>query len=263
MEKKYTLITGGSSGIGRSLAFECARRGMHVALVALPGPELAQTAQEISSLANMDVPHFAIDLTELDAPGRVFQWCVDQRIQVDFLINNAGIAGSSAFEQSDPGYSDERILLNVRALVLLTRYFIPMLKESPGSKILNIGSLSGFFPVPYKSVYAASKAFVISFSKSLAKELEKANIRVTVVCPNGVVSNELSRKRIMTHKFWGKLTTLTSDRLAVLTLDRVEKGNRVYVPLFINRLLLFVEKFIPEKWISHFLEKEFRGELKY
>jgi len=263
MEECFTLITGGSTGIGKSFAFECAQRNRNLILVALPGPELDHTVSEIKSGFNVEVRHLAIDLTGLDAPCKVYEWCVNQNVKVDFLINNAGIAGSASFEQSDPEYSDVRIMLNVRALALLTRYFIPLLKQCPDSKILNIGSLSGYYPVPYKSIYSASKAFVLSFSKSLAKELESSGIQVSVVCPNGVDSNPLAATRIKSHGLLGKLTTIDSDKLAKLTLDKTEKGKMVYVPLFINRLLLLLSKIIPVRLMNNLLEKEFRNELKY
>ncbi|MCJ7447105.1 MAG: SDR family NAD(P)-dependent oxidoreductase [Bacteroidales bacterium] len=263
VEQYYTLITGSSSGIGKSLALECASRGMNMLLVALPGPELEQTANEIKSKFNIEVRYFAIDLTGIEAPRSVYEWCKNQNIKVNSLINNAGITGTTIFEKSNPEYSDLRIMLNVRALTLLTRYFIPLLRQCPESKIINICSMAGFLPVPYKSVYSATKAFVLSFSKSLAKELEGSGIRVTVVCPNGIESNTLSTQRIRTHKRWAKLVTITPGRLAKLTLDNAEKGKRIFIPLFINRFLLFIGKIIPDSIISQLLEKEFRDELNY
>ncbi len=263
MEQYFTLITGGSSGIGKYFAFECAERGMNLLLVALPGPELEETANEIESRFNVEVKHLAIDLSGLEAPAKVYEWCISQNVQVNFLINNAGIAGSTVFETSEPAYSDLRIMLNIRALTLLTRYFIPMLKQCHGSKILNIGSISGFFPVPYKSVYSATKAYVLSFTKSLAKELEGSGIGISVICPNGVESNTLSATRIKTHKFWGELVKIPTGKLAKRALDNAERGKRVYIPLFINRLILAFGRIIPERLITNFLEKEFKKELKY
>jgi short-subunit dehydrogenase len=263
MEQYYTLITGSSSGIGKSLALECARRGMNILLVALPGPELEQTVSELKSKFTIEVSHFPVDLTGIEAPKSVFEWCMNQNFKVNFLINNAGITGTTSFEKSEPEYSDLRIMLNIRAMTLLTRYFIPMLKQYPGSKILNMGSMSGFFPVPYKTVYSASKAFVQSFSRSLSKELERSGIGVFIVCPNGVETNPLTATRIKTHGRWSKLTTIESERLAKLTLDNIEKGKRIYIPLLMNRLLLFVGKMLPEKIKLSLLEKEFREELNY
>jgi short-subunit dehydrogenase len=261
MQKYFTLITGGSSGIGRSLAMECAKRGMNIILAALPGPELGNTAGEIKSKYETDIRYFAIDLTRSDAPRELLNFCVENNLKVNFLINNAGIAGASSFEDSSPDYSDQRIMLNIRALAMMTRYFLPMIKECPDGKILNVGSLSGYFPVPYKCVYSASKAFVLSFSKSLDKELEGSGVRVFVLCPNGVESNSISAGRIKTHGFWGKITKISSDKLAVIALDSVEKGKKVIVPLLVNRLFLHTRKILPERLLMSLLEKEFRNEV--
>ncbi|MDX9810750.1 MAG: SDR family NAD(P)-dependent oxidoreductase [Bacteroidales bacterium] len=263
MEKLFTLITGGSMGIGKALATECAKRGMNIAIAALPGPELEATAAGIAEEYGVDVKHYAVDLTLPDGPEKVLDWCREQNIGVDFLINNAGIAGAKAFEDSSPAYLDTRIMLNIRALVMLTRLFIPELRKHKGSKILNLGSISAYYALPYKSIYAASKAFVVSFSKSLAFELENSGIQVSVVCPNGVKSNSTSSARINTHSFMGELVSTETDELARYTLDRVEKGKRVIIPLLANRILLFITRLIPEGLLIWMSAKEFSKELKY
>jgi short-subunit dehydrogenase len=159
VERFYTLITGSSSGIGKALAFECARRNMNLILVSRPSPRLAAAAEEVSAKYNsVDVKFLGIDLIETDAPQKVFDWCIQQGLKVNYLINNAGTVGTAPFDKCDPAYLDSIIMLNMRTLTLLTRLFLPELKKYPVSKILNVGSMSGFFPIPYKSVYSASKA---------------------------------------------------------------------------------------------------------
>lgn len=263
MGKYFTLITGGSSGIGRSLAFECAARGQNLLIAALPGPELSETAAAISGKYNVEVHTFAVDLTSADGPLSVYEWCARENYIVSFLINNAGIAGAASFEHSDPQYTDTRILLNIRALALLTRYVLPMLRQCPSAGILNIGSLSGYFSIPYKSIYSASKAFVISFSKSLALELAETGIRVSVVCPNGVDSNVSSSARINTHGLGGRLVKIDSDKLAKITLDKMERGREVIIPLFINRMLVVISRLLPRQLTGRILLREFRNELSY
>lgn len=262
MERYYTLITGGSSGIGKALAFECARRKMNLILVSRPGPRLAAAAEEVSSMyKNVDVKYLTIDLTEMDAPQRVFDWCGGQGLKVNYLINNAGTVGTTPFDRCDPEYLDSLIMLNIRALTLLTRLFLPELKKYPVSKILNIGSMSGFFPIPYKSVYSASKAYVHSFSKSLESELKGSGVGVYLVAPNGVQSNPRVTDRIRDHKLMGRLVSMTAEKFAVLTLDKVEKGNKFYIPLFSNKLLFALSRIMPDAFMLNLVKKEFRKEL--
>lgn len=262
-DRRYTLITGGSAGIGRSLAFVCARQGHNLLLVALPGRELEETAEEIRKSYSVTVESLAVNLAETDGPQKVWEWCRQKGYRINRLINNAGVAGSAPFEGSDAEYSDVRIMVNVRALVLLTRYMLPELRESAPSRIINIGSLSGYFSIPYKSVYSASKAFVISFSRSLALELEGSGVTVTVVNPNGVKSNSHSSERIRTHGLIGRIVSIESDRLAEIIIESAERNHREVIPLFVNRCLLFLDKLIPWFLKRKILLKEFSKEMRY
>jgi uncharacterized protein len=259
---KYTLITGGSSGIGKALAEECASRGMNLLLVALPDEALGNTASMLKSKYGVAVQTMAIDLTLERAPLDVFEWCTRNEFDVDFLINNAGMAGTAIFENSPPAYSDIRILLNVRALAMLCRHFIPMLKKHQHAWILNVGSLSAYYAIPYKSIYSASKAFVVSFSKSLREELWHTTIRVSVLCPNGVETNEGTHARINSHGFWGNYTKTDKDKLAVYTINKVMQGKRVIIPGTINRILLLLGKLIPDAMQARLLKREFNKEVQ-
>jgi short-subunit dehydrogenase len=258
----YTLITGGSMGIGKALARECARRGMNLLLVALPGPELDQTADEIRSAYDVGVDTLGIDLTLPDSPGKVYEWCEGHAYQVDILMNNAGMAGSAIFETSSIEYSDERILLNIRALVILCRLFIPLLKQHEKAYILNTGSFSAYQPLPYKSVYAASKSFVLLFSQALNEELRDTSVNVTVVNPNGVRTNAGTYERINTH---GRLVQgtliLDADRIARISVDSMLKGKEVVIPGCWNRFLLHITRLMPVKFKIRKAARMFRKEL--
>jgi uncharacterized protein len=260
MEGYYTLITGASSGIGKAIAFECARRKMNVIVTSRPSSRLTQTVSELYSSFNVDVKYFATDLTEPDAPRKLYEWCRSENLKVNYLINNAGTTGTFVFEKSDPDYLDSIIIVNMRALTLLTRYFLPELKMYPGARILNIGSMSGFFPVPYKGVYSASKAYVHSFSRSLAAELKGSGVEVYLTAPNGVDSNPRVTERINRHRL-GRLVSLSPEKFAVLALDKVEKRKKFYVPLWSNKLLYAISRILPDSVIAGMLKGEFSNEL--
>ncbi len=222
---KYTLITGASSGIGKEMAWYCGSLGMNLILVSLPDESLCEVGLEIAEKHNIKVVYFETDLTKLDSPVEVFNWTQALDLDVDILINNAGVAGASVFETSDIQYIDSRILLNVRALVILSRLFLPVLKTHQKSYILNVGSLAGFFPIPYKSLYSSSKAFILYFSKSLQYELKGTGVNVSILCPNGVRTNPTTNARINSHGRIGKLTELSAGFVAR------------YGPLFSKRYL--------------------------
>jgi short-subunit dehydrogenase len=262
MEGFYTLITGSSSGIGKALAIECAKRNMNLILTSRPSERLTGTVKEISSSYNVDVKYIAVDLKDFDAPKKIFDWCQSQDLRVNYLINNAGTTGTFPFAESDPDYLDSIIIINMRALTLLTRYFLPELKKYPGSKILNIGSMSGFLPIPYKGVYAASKAYVHSFSRSLEAELDGTGVKVYLVAPNGVDSNPLTSERINKHKLFGRLVKMSTESFAVHTLNQVEKGKSFYIPRLSNKLLFSISRILPDKIIAILLRGEFHKEIR-
>jgi short-subunit dehydrogenase len=258
----YTLITGGSMGIGKALASECARRGMNLLLVALPGPELEETANEIREEFSVKVDTLGIDLTGSPSPGKVLEWCEENNYTIDILINNAGIAGSAIFEESSIEYSDERILLNIRALVILSRLFIPMLKQNKRAYILNTGSFSAYQPLAYKSVYAASKSFVHLFSLALNEELRDTSISVTVINPNGVRTNAGTYDRIKTHgKLVQKTLILDADKIAQIAVEGMLKGKKIIVPGFWNRCILQITRTLPVSFKIKKAAKIMRNEL--
>ena len=257
----YTLITGGSSGIGKALARECASRNMNLLLVALDTPELAQTAAEIRQEFSVQADILAVDLTELEGPAKVLEWCMQNNYRVDMLVNNAGIAGAAVFEDSDVKYSDQRIMLNVRALVLLTRIFLPELKSHDRAYILNTGSLSAYYSIAFKSVYAASKAFVLSFSRALKEELRGSGVSLSVVNPNGVRTNEGTQGRIDSHGKYTRLVILPVERIAFIAVNGLLKGKTIIVPGFWNRFLLVLSILIPARIRERRVADIFRKEL--
>jgi hypothetical protein len=262
METYYTLITGSSSGIGKAFAIECARRKMNLILTSRPSERLTNTVNEIKSAFNVDIKYIAADLKDLDAPERIYGFCKEHDLKVNYLINNAGTTGTFPFDKSDPSYLDSIIIVNMRALTILTRYFLPDLKKYPDAIILNIGSMSGFFPLPYKGVYAASKAYVHSFSRSLQAELKDTGVKVYMSAPNGVDSNPLTSERINKHKLLGRLVKMSPESYAVYTLSRVDKGKTFQIPRFSNKLLYAISRILPDRIIITLLKGEFSKELE-
>jgi short-subunit dehydrogenase len=258
----YTLVTGASSGIGKAISYYCAGINMNLLLISLPGEGLDIIAQDIRMRFKVKVDIIEIDLAELNGPETVYNFAKNKKYRVNVLVNNAGIAGTAVFEKSDPYYSDVRIMVNIRALVLLTRYFLPEMKTVEEAYILNVGSLSAFFSIPYKSVYSAGKAFVVSFSRALRYELKASNVKVSVVCPNGVRTNSGTNARIDAHGRIGRITAIPVDVLAERAIKNMLKGKFLYVPLFLNRAIYVLSKCIPVGIQQKILVREFNKEVK-
>ncbi|HRI22565.1 MAG TPA: SDR family NAD(P)-dependent oxidoreductase, partial [Panacibacter sp.] len=163
----YTLITGSGSGIGKALAEECAKLSMNILLVALPGDDLAETENSIRANYKVQCHSLAIDLSQPCTLQKVHEWVKQNNYRVNILINNVGVGSKGAFEKLSPDFYITQLNLNVTATCLLTRLFVDELKANAPSHILNVGSMGGFFMLPEKAVYTASKAFIYSFSRTL------------------------------------------------------------------------------------------------
>lgn len=254
----YTLITGASMGIGKSLAYECARRKMNLILVALPGNELETLTQSLTSNYGVLAHNFAIDLTEEDAPEKIYNWCRERNFKVNVLINNAGLGASGNFETIDLKRYLIMMKLNNQALVGLTHYFIPELKENGPAYILNTSSLEAFLPSPYKSVYTGTKSFTFAFTLALREELRSAKISVSVLCPGPVVTNRDGMSRIKSQGKKARLIVMMPNRVAKLAIKKMLAGKGIIVPGYGNVALTRILRFIPRLARMRIMEQMMR-----
>ncbi|MGB3073746.1 MAG: SDR family NAD(P)-dependent oxidoreductase [Chitinophagales bacterium] len=254
----FTLITGASSGIGKALAESCAQRGMNLALIALPGIELRETVEYMHYTYGVKVFHLGIDLTQPAACELVVEWIHRHQLQVNMLINNAGIGCTGGFEKFSSDFYQRQIQLNVVALTLLTRLMINDLRQNSQSYILNLGSMSGFFFVPFKDVYAATKSFVITFSESLRHELKHTGIHVSVLCPGGVISNAETALRLSHHGWLAKASALTCEEVANEAINKLLRKKSIVIPGALNRLMMVLEKIVPAFITNKIVAAEFK-----
>ncbi|MFI5187632.1 MAG: SDR family NAD(P)-dependent oxidoreductase [Chitinophagales bacterium] len=254
-DKFYTLITGAGDGFGKALAIECARRNMNLALVALPGPELRNLARFIRKNFSVEVRTFEKDLTKESDCYDLHLQILDMRLQVNTLINNAGIGNTQTFINTSPEFFKQQIRLNVLATTLLTSLFIPELKKYSPSRILNIGSLCSFFYLPKKQVYGATKSFIYFFSKSLRRELKQENISVSVACPGGMNTNFRVSLLNRTGNFFSRLSILNPEEAARIVIEKMLKGKEVIIPGTINRVTTLLDKLLPAFLKNIFTDK--------
>lgn len=254
----HTLITGASLGIGRAMAFECARRGFNLFLVALPGPDLENTASEINKAFPVKIITYEIDLTLENAPEKVFRFALDNKIRVNILINNAGFGINGLFERS-PLQTDYRmILLNNLAMVGLTHYFIPELRKCGNAHIMNMSSMEATLPLPYKAVYTGTKNFIYSFSLAIYEELKRDHIRVSILCPGPVITNEEGLRRYYAQGWKARLIINMPERIARIAIPAMLKGRTIIIPGFMPWLLTKILNFVPELLKMRILERIFR-----
>ncbi|HET6254939.1 MAG TPA: SDR family oxidoreductase [Puia sp.] len=193
---EYALITGASKGIGKAIATDLAARGFNVLLVARSEQLLQQEAARISALYPVKADWLSLDLSTAEAPQNVYDWCRAKGYTVQALVNNAGYGLSGPFEKYSSAEYVNMMTLNMTTLVALTRLFLPDLRSQPRSYILNIASSAAYQAVPGLTAYAATKSFVLLFSRGLRQELHKTSVSVTCVCPGATDTDFPSRAQV-------------------------------------------------------------------
>lgn len=255
---KYTLITGGSGGIGRAFAEECASRGHNLFLIDLPGTGLPDLSDTLEKNHAIKVTFLEIDLRNAESVRDIFSFAVEQEINVNFLINNVGKGHNGTLENLDGEQIATMLRLNILTTTLLTHEFLPMLKAQAPSHILNISSFAAFTALPGKSVYSASKAYVLFFSKSIRTELEPFNIKVAAVCPAGVPTSHIVRERIQQSSMVAKSLVSSAERVAKIAIDGVMKGKSVIFPGHWLRTFFACASFVPQGLVLKILGREIR-----
>lgn len=190
--KKYTLITGASSGIGQAFAEHFAKKGHHLVLVARSTDKLAALKNTLQKAFKIDIQILTYDLSLESVPTNIFNELKNKNITVNQLINCAGVATNGYVSDRSLEVQHSQIMLNVTSLFDLTKLFLDdMLKQNEGT-IINIASTTAYHPIPTMAVYAATKAFVLSFTEALSIECQGTNVQVLAISPGATDTNFFS-----------------------------------------------------------------------
>lgn len=235
------LITGASSGIGKSLAMEFAREGYDLVLVARNVEKLKEVKDEIGDKVHVEL--YPIDLTNIENCKKIY----NKFKGIDILVNNAGFGLFGEFSNVNIDKELEMIDTNVIALhCLMKLYLKDMIKNNKGY-ILNVASIAGFMPGPLMSTYYATKNYVVSLSEGVREELRKrkSEVKLSILCP-GPVKTNFDNIAGVSFSLKGK----TSDDVAKYTVKQLKKGKFYIVPGLDIKLLRFVSCFVPNSLIT-------------
>lgn len=180
---KATLITGASGGIGEAFARRLAEEKHNLVLVARSEDKLAAICDELIQEHKISAHYIAVDLTEFQADTQLFEETEKHGLEIDWLINNAGFGSMGDFSKLDLESELRMITLNIMALVAITHRYLQKMRERKEGTIINVSSTASFQPIPFMATYAATKAFVTSFSEAIAEENRSHNIHVLNLCP--------------------------------------------------------------------------------
>lgn len=241
MAKGWTVVTGASSGIGLEFASVVARRGHPVLAVARRRERLEELARQASAEGGRIEPLMADLMTEPGVASVVRH--IDELGEIELLINNAGLAHTGDFVGAILDSEIAAIKLNVDTVVKLTHGVLPGMVCRKRGAIVNLASVVAFQPFPHFAVYAANKAFVLSFTEALAEEIKGTGVRILALCP-GSVATELD---VFAHNEGplGKLPSLTAEQVVKTGLRALEKGRVVRVVGGFNHMLPFMGLYAP------------------
>ena len=237
------LVTGASSGIGATYAHALRARGERLILVARRADRLAQLAAELGG--DEWAVALPLDLMDAGAAVQLQERVAAGGFAVDLLVNNAGLGHTAPFDEQPSEVVRAMVDLNVRAVVDLTHVFLPAMKERGRGRIVNVASNAAFQPVPFLTVYAATKAFVLSFTEGLAEELRGSGIQLQALCP-GLTQTEFLEVA-GTHQGLRVTRTpmLTAEEVVEASLQGLDRGRLRVVTGWTNRLAVFAQRFVP------------------
>jgi len=245
---KTVLITGASGGIGLELARIFAQQKNNLVLVARSETTLNELAASLAQQHNIQVWVLAKDLSDISNAKAVADYCGQQGITIDFLINNAGFGDFGLFAESNWQKQLEMINLNITTLTFLTRLFLPGMVQRGFGKIMNLASTAAFQPGPLMSVYFASKAFVLSFSEAISNELENTGVTVTALCPGGTESGFQKAAALEESKMVKGKKFPSSAVVAAFGYKAMMKGKVVAIHGWRNALMAASVRFSP-RWL--------------
>jgi short-subunit dehydrogenase len=252
----FALITGASKGIGKAIAEILAARGYDLLLVARSGDLLEQVSSEIHSLTNRNCHWLALDLAEDQAAEDVYTWCEKNQYNISVLVNNAGYGLSGSFEKYSAREHADMLHVNMITLTKLTRLFLPDLLKQPAGYILNIGSSASYQAVPLLSAYAASKAYVLSFSRGLYQELRKTKVSVTCVCPGPTDTHFVNRANIGAKGLKAaERINMSPKAVAIIAVDSLFRRKPEVIAGGLNKLTVFFVRLLPKSIVEGIAKK--------
>jgi len=249
----YTLITGGLGGLGSAFALECGQRGQNLFLVD-QRPSADEMLTFLQDRFPIQVQYRSCDLANDAQRAELLTQLGHSGFSFSSLINIVGREYEGAFLEKTREEILHMLHLNLEAMVDLTLGILKLRDVTRRFMLVNVASMGGFFPMPYKAVYSSTKRFIINFSLALREEV-RAFSNVTVLCPAGLPTNPESMKKIFLQGFWGRMTAQDTAVVARKTLDKAERNTPIYTPGLPNKIMVGLSHLLPERWQAAYLAR--------
>jgi uncharacterized protein len=243
------LVTGASSGIGTEIARQLAERGYGVTLVARRRERLEELADELKQTYGIRADTAVCDLSSAAARGRMITTLKRRSRNVEILVNNAGFGSGGRFHELDPDGELSMVRTNVEAIVHLCSVFVPRSTMRGRGSVLNVASVAAFQPVPRQATYAATKAFVLSFTDGLSADLHGTGVTATSLCP-GPVPTEFGEVASIDENLMNiPGVSVSPEDTARAAVEGMDAGKRVVIPGPATRATAIMGRFAP-RWLT-------------
>lgn len=247
---QYALVTGASKGIGREIAIQLAEKGYHLLLVARAESELSQLSEQLVQQYQVKVRFHPCDLSEPGAAIKVSNWCRDVAPSLSVLINNAGYGAWGNFDDLGLEAQMNMLQLNVNAVVELTYLLLTVLKQQEASYILNVSSTAAYQAMPTMALYAASKSFILSYTRALRYELRKTPVSVSCLSPGPTATGFVSRAGLEALADLADKFNMPASEVARIGLKGLFNKKAEIIPGFINKVSVFGATHLPKSLIE-------------
>lgn len=252
---KWAIVTGASAGIGWALAEQLAAGGANLVLTARRVDRLQRLAADLSQKHGVKTVVYSADLTNPAAPEDIREFAERKQIETELLVNNAGFGAFGYIQEIPLEKLLEMVQVNCAAVVHLTRVFIPAMVERKHGDILIVASTASFQPVPFNSVYAATKAFDLLFAEGIAEEVRKFGVRVCALCP-GPTTTEF---QLVAHQPDRAMkVNETAEKVARVGLEALASGKSWVISGTMNRLMMESERLAPRGLVARMAAKVMR-----
>lgn len=265
---KVTLITGASGGIGEAIANRLAERKHNLLLIARNSDKLEKQCKQLAETYGISTQFIATDLSISGAAEHIFEETQKRGLEIEMLINNAGIGSGGEFTSLKLKSELDLLQLNISSLVALTHLFLPQMQHRKSGTVINVASMASFMPIPYMATYAASKAFVRSFTQAITQECIPYNVHVMLFCPGLTKTNFNSAAGIdngtgaALNSDYKNAPTQTPEQVAGEVMDALDKNRQFAVSGTMNRVGANLIALIPNSFIARNFAKLYRKKLK-
>jgi len=243
----YTLVTGASSGIGAEFAHQLAEKKHNLIITARSADALNKLAVDLNKNYHVDVKVIVQDLSQIDSAEALFAKCLEQSLEIDLLVNDAGVGLIGDFQSHDIKNIESMLILNILSLTKLCYLFLPQLKKNRG-KILNVASQASFGPQPYMAAYGATKAYVLSLTEALRVELQDSGVTVHSLNPGPTYTKFFERANSSPDNINFKFRTpqeVVSDAIIGM-----EENKAITIPGWENQMFNFVTRLVPRNVLA-------------